>query len=199
MWAAGWRGLSRRCGPPPAPTRPVPVTGAGQRAGLTAVRRPRGRASASRPATRSLSEVRGTMGRHRTINRGGAGAPGRWGERMTTTTMAAPAEVHPADRHDVIRVHGARENNLREVSVEIPKRLLTVFTGVSDSGQSSLVFGTIAAESQRMINETYMAFVQWVMPNLARPDVDVVEGLSSAVNVDEEPLVAKHSYTVDSV
>ena len=80
---------------------------------------------------------------------------------------------HPADSHDLIRVHGARENNLKDVSIEIPKRRLTVFTGVSGSGKSSLVFGTIAAESQRLINETYSAFVQGFMTTLARPDVDV--------------------------
>jgi excinuclease UvrABC ATPase subunit len=91
-----------------------------------------------------------------------------------------------ADSHDLIRVHGARENNLKDVSVEIPKRRLTVFTGVSGSGKSSLVFDTIAAESQRMINETYSAFVQGFMPTLARPDVDVLEGLTTAIIVDQE-------------
>ena len=93
---------------------------------------------------------------------------------------------HVADTHDLIRVHGARVNNLKDVSVEIPKRRLTVFTGVSGSGKSSLVFGTIAAESQRMINETYSAFVQGFMPTLARPDVDVLEGLTTAILVDQE-------------
>src|SRR5699024_3101627 len=86
---------------------------------------------------------------------------------------------HLADSHDLIRVHGARENNLRDVSLEIPKRRLTVFTGVSGSGKSSLVFGTIAAESRRMINETYSAFLQGFMPSMARPDVDVLEGLTT--------------------
>ena len=95
-------------------------------------------------------------------------------------------EIHVADTHDVIRVHGARENNLRNVSVELPKRRLTVFTGVSGSGKSSLVFDTIAAESQRLINETYSAFVQGFMPSLARPDVDVLEGLTTAIIVDQE-------------
>ncbi|MDU0287629.1 excinuclease ABC subunit UvrA [Saccharothrix longispora] len=95
-------------------------------------------------------------------------------------------EPHAADSHDLIRVHGARVNNLKDVSVEIPKRRLTVFTGVSGSGKSSLVFGTIAAESQRMINETYSAFVQGFMPTLARPEVDVLDGLTTAIIVDQE-------------
>ncbi|MEJ2887660.1 excinuclease ABC subunit UvrA [Actinomycetospora aeridis] len=109
---------------------------------------------------------------------------------MSTATSqangtAAPAG-HDADSHDLIRVHGARENNLRDVSVELPKRRLTVFTGVSGSGKSSLVFGTIAAESQRMINETYSAFVQGFMPTLNRPDVDVLDGLTTAIVVGQE-------------
>jgi len=103
----------------------------------------------------------------------------------TRTDPKAPA-THVADRHDLIRVHGARENNLRDVSVEIPKRRLTVFTGVSGSGKSSLVFDTIAAESQRLINETYSAFVQGFMPTLARPDVDVLDGLTTAIIVDQQ-------------
>jgi len=94
--------------------------------------------------------------------------------------------AHPADRHDRIRVNGARVNNLRDVSVELPKRRLTVFTGVSGSGKSSLVFGTIAAESQRLINETYSSFVQGFMPSMARPDVDVLDGLTTAILVDQE-------------
>ncbi|MEJ8277471.1 excinuclease ABC subunit UvrA [Pseudonocardia spirodelae] len=94
--------------------------------------------------------------------------------------------MHAADSHDLIRVHGARENNLRDVSVELPKRRLTVFTGVSGSGKSSLVFSTIAAESQRMINETYSSFVQGFMPNLGRPDVDLLDGLTTAIIVDQE-------------
>jgi excinuclease UvrABC ATPase subunit len=102
----------------------------------------------------------------------------------------------PADRHDVIRVQGARENNLKNVSVEIPKRRLTVFTGVSGSGKSSLVFATIAAESQRLINETYSAFVQGFMPSLARPDVDLLEGLTTAIIVDQEPMGANSRSTV---
>jgi excinuclease UvrABC ATPase subunit len=104
--------------------------------------------------------------------------------------------AHQADNHDVIRVYGARENNLKEVSVEIPKRRLTVFTGVSGSGKSSLVFSTIAAESQRMINETYSTFVQGFMPTLARPDVDVLEGLTTAIIVDQERMGANPRSTV---
>ncbi|MEV6349397.1 excinuclease ABC subunit UvrA [Actinoplanes sp. NPDC051851] len=104
--------------------------------------------------------------------------------------------THIADSHDLIRVHGARVNNLKDVSVEIPKRRLTVFTGVSGSGKSSLVFGTIAAESQRMINETYSAFVQGFMPNLARPDVDVLEGLTTAIIVDQERMGSDPRSTV---
>ena len=101
-----------------------------------------------------------------------------------------------ADSHDLIRVHGARENNLKDVSVEIPKRRLTVFTGVSGSGKSSLVFDTIAAESQRLINETYSAFVQGFMPTLARPEVDVLEGLTTAIIVDQERMGANVRSTV---
>src|SRR6478752_4121791 len=93
---------------------------------------------------------------------------------------------HAADSHDLIRVTGARVNNLKDISVEIPKRRLTTFTGVSGSGKSSLVFGTIAAESQRLINETYSSFVQGFMPTMARPDVDVLEGLTTAILVDQE-------------
>jgi excinuclease UvrABC ATPase subunit len=103
---------------------------------------------------------------------------------------------HAADAHDMIRVHGARVNNLRDVSIEIPKRRLTVFTGVSGSGKSSLVFGTIAAESQRMINETYSAFVQSFMPTLARPDVDVLDGLTTAILVDQQQMGADPRSTV---
>src|SRR4026208_578120 len=96
------------------------------------------------------------------------------------------AKPHIADQHDPIGVHAARANNLKDVSVELPKRRLTVFTGVSGSGKSSLVFGTIAAESQRMINETYSTFVQGFMPTMARPDVDVMDGLTTAILVDQE-------------
>lgn len=104
--------------------------------------------------------------------------------------------LHPADRHDTIRVLGARENNLRDISVALPKRRLTVFTGVSGSGKSSLVFATIAAESQRLINETYSAFVQGFMPQLPRPDVDVLEGLTTAIIVDQQRLGADPRSTV---
>ncbi|MBB2938284.1 excinuclease UvrABC ATPase subunit [Amycolatopsis bartoniae] len=103
---------------------------------------------------------------------------------------------HAADTHDLIRVHGARENNLKDVSIELPKRRLTVFTGVSGSGKSSLVFGTIAAESQRLINETYSAFVQGFMPTLARPDVDVLDGLTTAIIVDQQRMGADPRSTV---
>ncbi|CAA9578972.1 MAG: Excinuclease ABC subunit A paralog of unknown function, partial [uncultured Thermomicrobiales bacterium] len=115
--------------------------------------------------------------------------------KATKKDTQAPA-LHVADSHDLIRVHGARVNNLRDVSVELPKRRLTVFTGVSGSGKSSLVFGTIAAESQRMINETYSAFVQGFMPTLARPEVDVLEGLTTAIIVDQQRMGADARSTV---
>ena len=105
--------------------------------------------------------------------------------KATKTDEQSPA-LHVADSHDLIRVHGARVNNLKDVSIEIPKRRLTVFTGVSGSGKSSLVFGTIAAESQRLINETYSSFVQGFMPTMARPEVDVLEGLTTAILVDQQ-------------
>ncbi|MEA5155042.1 excinuclease ABC subunit UvrA [Raineyella sp.] len=114
-------------------------------------------------------------------------------------TEAAAPEQHVADSHDLIRVRGARENNLRDISLDIPKRRLTVFTGVSGSGKSSLVFSTIAAESQRLINETYSAFVQGFMPTLARPDVDLLEGLTTAIIVDQERLGANIRSTVGTV
>jgi len=113
----------------------------------------------------------------------------------TRTDMQSPA-LHAADSHDLIRVQGARVNNLKDVSVEIPKRRLTVFTGVSGSGKSSLVFDTIAAESQRMINETYSAFVQGFMPTLARPEVDLLDGLTTAIIVDQERMGANPRSTV---
>jgi excinuclease UvrABC ATPase subunit len=108
----------------------------------------------------------------------------------------AQSPAHVPGTYDLIRVHGARVNNLKDVSVEIPKRALTVFTGVSGSGKSSLVFGTIAAESQRLINETYSAFVQGFMPTLARPDVDVLEGLTTAIIVDQQRMGADPRSTV---
>jgi excinuclease UvrABC ATPase subunit len=117
---------------------------------------------------------------------------------MATTTDTEP-RLHAADRHDMIRVHGARVNNLKDVSIELPKRRLTVFTGVSGSGKSSLVFGTIAAESQRLINETYSAFVQGFMPTLARPDVDVLDGITTAISVDQERMGANPRSTVGTV
>ncbi|WP_051432810.1 ATP-binding cassette domain-containing protein [Promicromonospora kroppenstedtii] len=117
----------------------------------------------------------------------------------TTPVDATSSGTHPADSHDLIRVHGARENNLKDVDLEIPKRRLTVFTGVSGSGKSSLVFATIAAESQRMINETYSAFVQGMMPSLSRPDVDLLEGLTTAIVVDQERLGANPRSTLGTV
>ncbi len=105
---------------------------------------------------------------------------------MVSRSDTPVSASHAADSHDLIRVHGARVNNLKDISLEIPKRRLTVFTGVSGSGKSSLVFGTIAAESQRLINETYSAFVQGFMPSLPRPDVDVLGGLTTAIIVDQE-------------
>ncbi|MFJ8250257.1 ATP-binding cassette domain-containing protein [Streptomyces sp. NPDC094466] len=112
-----------------------------------------------------------------------------------TKTQQPPAP-HAADSHDLIRVHGARENNLKDVSIELPKRRLTVFTGVSGSGKSSLVFATIAAESQRLINETYPAFVQGFMPTQARPDVDVLDGLTTAIIVDQQRMGSDPRSTV---
>jgi excinuclease UvrABC ATPase subunit len=114
---------------------------------------------------------------------------------MASNGKASPA-AHAADNHDLIRVHGARVNNLKDVSIELPKRRLTVFTGVSGSGKSSLVFNTIAAESQRLINETYSAFVQGFMPTLARPEVDVMDGLTTAIIVDQQRMGADPRSTV---
>src|SRR5260221_11736402 len=109
---------------------------------------------------------------------------------MATRTDTQSPAPHVADSHDLIRVQGARVNNLKDVSFEIPKRRLTVFTGISGSGKSSLAFGTIAAESQRLINETYSAFVQGFMPTLARPEADLLEGLTTAIIVDQERMGA---------
>ncbi|SFQ55242.1 Excinuclease UvrABC ATPase subunit [Amycolatopsis arida] len=118
---------------------------------------------------------------------------------MATRAETPSPAPHVADSHDRIRVHGARENNLKDVDIEIPKRRLTVFTGVSGSGKSSLVFDTVAAESQRLINETYPAFLQGFMPTLARPDVDVLEGLTTAIVVDQERMGANPRSTVGTV
>ncbi|MGV9226337.1 ATP-binding cassette domain-containing protein [Streptomyces albogriseolus] len=115
---------------------------------------------------------------------------------MVTSTDPQRPGGHVADSHDLIRVHGARENNLKDVSVELPKRRLTVFTGVSGSGKSSLVFDTIAAESQRLINETYSAFLQGFMPTLVRPEVDVLEGLTTAITVDQQRMGSDPRSTV---
>ncbi|MBX9854072.1 MAG: excinuclease ABC subunit UvrA, partial [Gemmatimonadaceae bacterium] len=103
---------------------------------------------------------------------------------------------HPADQHDRIRIRGARENNLQGIDLDLPKRRLTVFAGVSGSGKSSLVFGTIAAESQRLINETYSAFLQGFMPSIGRPDVDALDGLTTAIIVDQERMGANVRSTV---
>src|SRR5215213_7077732 len=118
---------------------------------------------------------------------------------IAATTPTPSHALRDADSHDLIRVTGARVNNLKDVNVEIPKRRLTVFTGVSGVGKTSHVFGTIAAESQRLINETYSAFVQGFMPTLARPDVDVLDGLTSAIIVDQERLGSDPRSTVGTV
>src|ERR1700734_882814 len=115
---------------------------------------------------------------------------------MATRTDTQRRALPTADSHELIRVHGARENNLKDISVELPKRRLTVFTGVSGSGKSSLVFATIAAETQRLINETFSAFVQGFMPTLARPDVDVLQGLTTAIIVDQQRMGAGPRSTV---
>src|SRR5882724_4398917 len=118
---------------------------------------------------------------------------------MATKTDTKSPALNAADSHDLIRVQGARVNNLKDITVELPKRRLTVVTGVSGSGKSSLVFGTIAAESQRLINETYSAFVQGFMPTLGRPDVDVLDGLTTAIIVDQERMGANPRSTVGTV
>ena len=115
---------------------------------------------------------------------------------LTTRPDTQSPAPHVGDHHDLIRVHGARVNNLKDVSIEIPKRRLTVFTGVSGSGKSSLVFGTIAAESQRLINEMYSAFVHGFIPTLTRPEVDVLEGLTTAIIVDQERMGSNPRSTV---
>lgn len=115
---------------------------------------------------------------------------------MAKRSSSASSASIAADSHDLIRIHGARENNLKNLTLELPKRRLTVFTGVSGSGKSSLVFGTIAAESQRLINETYSAYLQWYMPKLSRPDVDVLEGLTTAIIVDQQRMGADPRSTV---
>src|SRR5690242_8633366 len=118
---------------------------------------------------------------------------------MAAKTRSQSRAPEVADSHDLIRVQGARVNNLKDLSIELPKRRLTVFTGVSGSGKSSLVFGTIAAESQRLINETYSAFVQGFMPTLGRPEVDVLDGLTTAIIVDQERMGANPRSTVGTV
>src|SRR6188474_450099 len=121
--------------------------------------------------------------------------PAATAKRTATKTPQSP-ERQIADSHDLIRVQGARVNNLKDISVELPKRRLTVFTGISGSGKSSLVFSTIAAESQRLINETYSSFVQGFMPSLSRPEVDLLEGLTTAIIVDQERMGANTRSTV---
>src|SRR5580692_7601453 len=148
----------------------------------------RGRHREGVPARRGRRPPGGDL--HRPRRQRPRGAPG---PRLVATSTDPR---HAGDSHDLIRVHGARVNNLKDVSVELPKRRLTVFTGVSGSGKSSLVFGTIAAESQRLINETYSAFVQGFMPTLARPEVDVLEGLTTAIIVDQERMGADARSTV---
>src|SRR5262249_52268627 len=115
---------------------------------------------------------------------------------MATTTETSSPTLHAADAHDLIRVHGARVNNLKDVSLEIPKRRLTVFTGVSGAGKSSLGFGAIAPGAQRLINETYSAFVQSFMQTLARPDVDVLHGLTTAISVSQDRMGSDPRSTV---
>src|SRR3954453_20740171 len=152
-------------------------------------RRRRGRPGADRPAVRRARlRLPGPLGQPRPH-------PGAALSMATSPDTQSPAQ-HAADSHDLIRVYGARENNLKDISIEIPKRRLTVFTGVSGSGKSSLVFDTIAAESQRLINETYSAFVQGFMPTLARPEVDVLDGLTTAISVDQERMGANPRSTV---
>src|ERR1700754_1886016 len=125
-----------------------------------------------------------------------AGSAGTRTDGDTMSKATGTSAPHAADSHDLIRVHGARVNNLKDVSLEIPKRRLTVFTGVSGSDKSSLVFGPIAAESQRLVNETYSAFVQGFMPALARPDVDVLDGLTTAIIVGQERIGSDPRSTV---
>src|SRR5262245_2417454 len=155
---------------------------------------------AAAPATRIATRAEQAIER---VRIDGILSPGDMIEDMASSRQPARRSLggggHPADSHDLIRVQGARVNNLKDVSVEFPKRRLTVFTGVSGSGKSSLVFGTIAAESQRLINETYSAFVQGFMPTLARPDVDVLEGLTTAIIVDQERMGANSRSTVGTV
>src|SRR3981081_233864 len=146
-------------------------------------------------ATRSGStrSAEPSVDRSHTLHRNGAAMS------VATRAKNKSPESHVADSHDLIRVHGARVNNLKDVSVELPKRRLTVFTGVSGSGKSSLVFSTIAAESQRRNNANYSRFVQGFMPTLARPEVDVLDGLTTAIIVDQERIGANPRSTVGTI
>ncbi|MEU4066439.1 excinuclease ABC subunit UvrA [Streptomyces wedmorensis] len=151
------------------------------------------RTDTARTGTAGTGTGRAAAAKSGAARTGTGEAAAKSGAARAATGEAAP---HAADRQNLIRVHGARVNNLKDVSIEIPKRRLTVFTGVSGSGKSSLVFDTIAAESQRLINETYSAFVQGFMPTLARPEVDVLEGLTTAIIVDQQRLGADPRSTV---
>jgi len=156
---------------------------------------PQQRVPKRRRTTYCSKLVRSSQATPRETAKAARPADGETMSKATKTDTQSPA-LHVADSHDLIRVHGARVNNLKDINIEIPKRRLTVFTGVSGSGKSSLVFSTIAAESQRMINETYSAFVQGFMPTLARPEVDVLEGLTTAIIVDQERMGANPRSTV---
>src|SRR5690606_22352374 len=163
---------------------------AGPRAALLACRltpAPTGDARGRPEDQQALRPARGRAGVVEWRRRPGV-QPVRDVMAMDAATGSPSRARHPADAHDVIRVQGARENNLKNISLEIPKRRLTVFTGVSGSGKSSLVFDTIAAEAQRLMNETYSAFIQGFLPTTARPDVDVLEGLTPAIIVDQLPM-----------
>ena len=193
-WSGG-RGAGVGLGPRAGDDRPGPAGPPGR---STASRRtgPCGGGPGAAAASASIGRRDRTLHEHRSHGdtMTTAKKPAKRAAK-TTGRQTAPA-AHAADRHEVIRVLGARENNLKDVDIELPKRRLTVFTGVSGSGKSSLAFGTIAAESQRMINETYSAFVQGFMPTLARPEVDVLDGLTTAIIVDQQRMGSDPRSTV---